>query len=184
MVLPWTPPSCRKTVSSRQQCVPKHLADAIEQLTFSGSPFNYRQMKLSRAAFFRTNRTLFAVAMLCVLTLKGFSFLGMASSIAKHPEASNNYFSVVVLGGHCDQDRDNGLPHSGQAHHTECCVLCSGASRDQASADIVLLGAVIALLTPQTDPRPIPVSYSLLEPRLAFSTGLFSDWSATAPPSA
>ena len=141
-------------------------------------------MKPQFAAFFRSNRTLFAVAMLCVLTLKGFSYLGMASSIAKHPEASNHYFSVAVLGGHCDQDRDNGLPHSGQAHHTECCVLCSGASRDQASADIVLLGAVIALLTPQTDPRPIPVSYSLQEPRLAFSTGLFSDWSATAPPSA
>jgi hypothetical protein len=67
-------------------------------------------MKQSFAHFIRTNRNALAVAMLCVLVLKGFSFLGMASSMAKYPEASNQYFSAAVLGAHCDQDRDAGLP--------------------------------------------------------------------------
>ena len=141
-------------------------------------------MKQSFAHFIRTNRKALAVAMLCVLVLKGFSFLGMASSMAKYPEASNQYFSAAVLGAHCDQGRESGLPQDTQAHHTDCCVLCSGASRDDASVGVPLLGAVVALLTPQAEPRPIPVPYSPQEPRLAFSTGLFSDWSATAPPRA
>ena len=141
-------------------------------------------MKLSFALFIRTNRKALAVAMLCVFVLKGFSFLGMASSIAKHPEASNHYFSMAILGDHCDQDRDSGLPQDGQAQHTECCVLCSTAVRDAALAGIALPGSVIALLTPVSEAGPLPVSYTLQEPRLAFSTGLFSDWSATAPPSA
>jgi hypothetical protein len=141
-------------------------------------------MKQSFAHFIRTNRNALAVAMLCVLVLKGFSFLGMASSMAKYPEASNQYFSAAVLGAHCDQDHDAGLPQGTHAHHADCCVLCSSATRDEASADVAMLGAVIALLTPQTEPRPVPVSYSPQEPRLAFSTGLFSDWSATAPPRA
>ena len=139
-------------------------------------------MKTQFAHFIRTNRKALAVVMLCILVLKGFSFLGMASSMAKYPDASNQYFSAAVLAAHCDQERNGGLPQGTQSHHTECCVLCSGASRDEAAADVTLLGAVIALLTPQTEPRPLPVSYSPQEPRLAFSTGLFSDWSATAPP--
>ena len=141
-------------------------------------------MKTQFAHFIRTNRKALAVAMLCVLVLKGFSFLGMASSIAKNPEATNPYFAVAVLGGHCDHDRDGGLPQGTQTHQTECCVLCSAASRDEATADVSLLGAVIAVLSPQTEVRPLPVLYSPQETRLAFSTGLFSDWSATAPPAA
>lgn len=141
-------------------------------------------MKQSFAHFIRTNRKALAVAMLCVLMLKGFSLLGMASSIAKHPEASNHYFSMAILGGHCDQDRDSGLPQDRQAQHTECCVLCSTAARDAALADMAAPGSVIALLTPVSEAGPLPVSYMLQEPRLAFSTGLFSDWSATAPPAA
>ena len=139
-------------------------------------------MKQSFAHFIRTNRNALAVAMLCVLVLKGFSFLGMASSMAKYPEASNQYFSAAVLGAHCDQDRDGGLPKGTHTHHTECCVLCSASSRDEAASDVTLLGVVIALLTPRTEVRALPVSYSPQERQLAFSTGLFSDWSATAPP--
>jgi hypothetical protein len=141
-------------------------------------------MKTQFAHLIRTNRKALAVAMLCVLILKGFSFLGMASSIAKNTEATNTYFAAAVLGGHCDHDRDGTLPQGTQTHHMECCVLCSATSRDEAAADVTLLGAVIALLTPQTEARPLPVSFSPQEPRLAFSTGLFSDWSATAPPAA
>ena len=141
-------------------------------------------MKQSFAHFIRTNRNALAVAMLCVLVLKGFSFLGMAASIAKNPEATNPYFALAVLGGHCDHSRDDGLPQGTQTDHTECCVLCSAASRDEATADATLLGAVIALLTPQNAVLPLPVSHSPQGPRLAFSTGLFSDWSATAPPAA
>ncbi len=141
-------------------------------------------MKPKFAYFIRRNRKALAVAMLCVLVLKGFSFLSMASAMAKYPEATNQYFSVAVLGAHCDQDHDGSLPKGTHAHHTECCVLCSAASRDEASADVTLLGTVIALLTPQTEARQLPVLYSPQETQLAFSTGLFSDWSATSPPAA
>ena len=108
----------------------------------------------------------------------------MASSIGKYPEASNHFFSTAVLGSICSQDHGSGLPQSGQAQHTECCVLCSTAARDAALADMAAPGSVIALLTPVSEAGPLPVSYMLQEPRLAFSTGLFSDWSATAPPAA
>ena len=145
---------------------------------------NNQNMKYELARFIRTNRKALAVAMLCVLVLKGFSFLGMASSIAKYPEASSQYFSAAVLGTHCDKDPGDGIPQGKHVHHADCCVLCSSATRHEASADVAMLGAVVALLTPQAESRPVPVSYSPQEPRLAFSTGLFSDWSATAPPRA
>ena len=148
------------------------------------SAFQCAHMKTHFAHFIRSNRKALEVAMLCVLVLKGFSFLGMASALAKYPEASNQYFSASVLGAHCDHDRDGGLPQGTHKHHTECCVLCSAASRDVAAADVPLLGAVVALLTPQSEGRLLPVSYSRQGHRLVFSTGLFSDWSATAPPAA
>ena len=141
-------------------------------------------MKSQFAYFIRGNRKTLAVAMLCVLVLKGFSILGMASAMAKHAEATNQYFSVAVLDANCNQDRDANLPKGTHTHHTECCALCSAASRDEASADVTLLGTVIAVLTPQTEARQLPVLYSPQETQLAFSTGLFSDWSATAPPAA
>ncbi len=147
-----------------------------------GRAFHIVNMKTQFAYFIRRNRKALAVAMLCVLVLKGFSFLGMASAMAKYPEASNQYFSAAVLGAHCDQNRDDGLPQGTQSHHTECCVLCSSATRDTAAADVVLLGAVIAVLTPQTESGPLPVSFTPNNIILAFSSGLFSDWSATAPP--
>ena len=153
------------------------------KLTLNYEPFRLSFMKTQFAHFIRTNRKALAVAMLCVLVLKGLSFLGMASAMAKYPEATNQYFSAAVLGAHCDQDRNGGLPKGTQTHPTECCVLCSAASRDEAAVDVTLLGAVVALLTPQTELRPLAVSYSSpQEAQLTFSTGLFSDWSATAPP--
>lgn len=141
-------------------------------------------MKSTFAAFFRSNRTLFAVAVLCVLMLKGFSYLGMASAVAKNPAGANHYFAAAVLGAHCSEEQGGNVPPGAPTHHSECCILCSGGTRDAALADILPSGSAIAVLTPRTAILTTRVSYPPQDPLLAVSTGLFSDWSATAPPAA
>jgi hypothetical protein len=137
-------------------------------------------MRGAFAHFIRTNRNAFAVAMLCVLVLKGFSFLGMAASIAKYPEASSQYFSAVVLGAHCE-DRHNGeAPQDQGAHHADCCALCSSASRDVPLASVVTFGAVIALLAPTDERIPSPITLDSSNVRLMVSVGVLSRWSSEA----
>lgn len=139
-------------------------------------------MKSPLATLIRSNRTFFAVAMLCVLVAKGFAFLGMASAIGKYQDASRHYFTAAVLGSHCDHDRDNDLPQGGQAHQTNCCILCSGATRDASLVDPTLTGEVIALLTPRAETLKITFASFRGDPPRAEATGLFSGWSPTAPP--
>jgi hypothetical protein len=139
-------------------------------------------MKPSCAAFIRTNRTLFAVAMLCVLAMKGFGFLGMASAIGKYPDTAHRSFAQAVLGAHCDQHRESGAPQDSQTHYSECCVLCSGAPRDASLDNPMAFSGVVALLTPRFETRTITTGLPQHDPLLASSAGLFTDWSPTAPP--
>jgi len=139
-------------------------------------------MKPRFANFTRSNRSLFAVAILCVLAMKGFSFLCMASALAKHPGAMHQSLTLAILGTHCDQHQKSGSPEDQHAHHTECCVLCSGGTRDAVLDDPALTDILIALLTPRLEAPPVTFALSRHDPLLAFSTGLFSDWSPTAPP--
>jgi len=141
-------------------------------------------MKPPFANFIRTNRTFFAVAMLCLLAMKGIGFLGMASAVGKHLDGPNHSFVVAVLGAHCDHHRDSSAPDDTHTHHTECCVLCSGAGRLATLDPAATMGAVVAVLTPRTETIKSTITFSFHDPVPSYSSGLFSDWSPTAPPAA
>ena len=147
-----------------------------------GERFQFNCMMSPIAIFIRSNRTFFAVAMLCLLAMKGFGFLGMASAVGKPIDGLDRSFALAIIGAHCDQHQENGLPQGTHAHHTECCVLCSGGAREAALIDVVSVGVVVAFLTPRLEKRPIIASFYRHDPPLAYSSGLFSDWSPTAPP--
>lgn len=134
------------------------------------------------ANLIRSNRTFFAVAMLCFLAMKGFGFLAMASAIGKNPDITPRSFALAVLGAHCDRDHESGAPQDAHAHHAECCFICSGKSRQNTLGDPGFLGMVVALLTPRLENPPTIVSFTRHGPLLKNSSGLFSDWSPTAPP--
>ncbi len=139
-------------------------------------------MRPPLANFIRSNRKFFAVVMLCFLAMKGLGFLGMASAIGKNPDTAPRSFALMVLGAHCDKHHESGAPQDTHAPRTECCVVCSGAGRLATLDDPAPMGVVVALLTPQAETLPTKIVFSLHDPLLSYSSGLFSDWSPTAPP--
>lgn len=150
----------------------------------SRETFQCDGMKPLFANYIRSNRTILAVAMLCFLAMKGIGFLGMASAVVKHLDGPNRSFAVAVLGAHCDHHPESGGPQDTYTHHTECCVLCSGAGRLASLDPSATVGVVVALLTPRAETVGLAIAFSFHDPLLSHSSGLFSDWSPTAPPAA
>lgn len=134
------------------------------------------------ARFTRSNRKAFAVVMLCVFVIKGLSFLGMSSVIAKYPDGQDKSAATAFLGLMCDQAKNTEQPTGKQKIHKDCCILCTSGSRDDRVVIPTTLGDVLAVLVPLRKPEPIIVIFTQQDVHLAYSSGLLTDWSATAPP--
>ena len=139
-------------------------------------------MKPLFARFIRSNRKALAVAMLCIFVIKGLSFLGMSSAIAKYPDGLDQHSATAILGAMCEAARNSEQPTTKQDHHKDCCILCSSGSRDDQAVIPTTLGDIVAVLMPLRKPEPIIVIFTQQDVHLAYSSGLLSDWSATAPP--
>jgi hypothetical protein len=134
------------------------------------------------AKFICSNRKALAVAMLCVLVVKGLTFLGMSSVIAKYPDGQDQHAATSFLGLICDQVKNTEQPTGKQKIHKDCCILCSSVSRHDLAVIPTTLGDVVAVFMPQRKPEPINIIFTQQDVYLAYSSGLLSDWSATAPP--
>lgn len=121
-------------------------------------------------------RKTIAVAVLCLLVLRGMGFIGMATAIAAN-HADSPFFAHLVLGDQCAQPDGSDAPR--KSTHSEHCVLCCSQVRDIFASCTSILAEVILC-----EPHQAVATESHFEkmPHFVMAPGLIANWSATSPP--
>jgi hypothetical protein len=121
-------------------------------------------------------RKVIAVAVLCLLVLRGMGFIGMAAALAAS-HADSPFFAHVILGDQCSQPDGSDAPR--KSTHSEHCVLCCSQVRDLIAPSTPILAEVILC-----EPHQGIATETRFEkiPHFVKAPGLIANWSATSPP--